>query len=74
MEDEIPTRYCKRVKGNVYVESAEDVTGKLYVQCKFYDPNPNQCVAYPLINKKCLLQLAIQREEREKLRSKLRTN
>ena len=70
MIDEIPMRYCKRIRGSVCVEESPILTEKVYVQCKFYNPNPNQCVVDFVKNKKCLVRLAAEREERERQRSK----
>ena len=68
--EEIPTYYCKRIKSNVAAERAEDVTGKVYVQCKEYTgTNNNPCNKdFPKF-RKCLVKLMVQREVEAKLSS-----
>jgi len=77
LTDEMPTKYCKRIKSQVHAEKSEDITGKVYVQCKHYtgegrNPCNHEIGVKPFPNfKKCLVKLAVQREEKSKLSSQI---
>jgi hypothetical protein len=63
MDDEIPTKYCRRIQSQVYAEKAEDITGRVFIICKYYNSGP--CIK-DSTSRKCLVKLAVQREAREK--------
>ena len=64
MSEEIPTKYCRRIQSQVYAEKADDITGGVFIICKYYNSGP--CIK-DSTNKKCLVKLAVQREEKSKL-------
>ena len=68
MPDDIQTKYCKRIGKNVYAESMGDLTGRVLVFCEYYNSGP--CIK-DSTNKKCLVRLAVKREEKSKLSSQI---
>ena len=68
MNEEIPTYYCRKIKSQVMAEKPYDITGRIFVQCKYFSYGlDNLCFKDFPETKKCLIiKLAVQRETREK--------
>ena len=76
MPEEIPTKYCRRIKSNVFAEKSEDMTERIYVQCKYYDSWQGDCIfpTHFLVDysrKKCLVKLTVERERKNQLSSNI---
>lgn len=69
MPDDMPTKYCKRIKKDVYAESMDDLTRRVFLICKYYNSGP--CILNPDKTQKCLVKLAVQREEKKRLSSQI---
>ncbi|MCX6746513.1 MAG: hypothetical protein NTU63_00055 [Candidatus Pacearchaeota archaeon] len=68
------TYYCRRIKSQVVADKIEDLTGRIFVQCKYDENNKkNSCLyfnsSYPdnLYPRRCLVKLTIQKETRKRL-------
>ena len=68
MPDDMPTKYCKRIQKDVYADTIED-SGRVFIICKYYNSGP--CIFNPNKTKKCLVKLAVQREEKNRLSSQI---
>ena len=61
---------CKRIQSQVEAEKAYDLTGKIFVGCKYYTGDRNPCNKdFPRF-KKCLVVKLVQKEEKNKLAEK----
>jgi len=67
MPEDMPTKYCKRIQKDVYAEM--DDPGRVFIICKYYNSGP--CILNPNKDKKCLVKLAVQREEKRRLSSQI---
>ena len=68
MDEEMPTKYCRRLSKHVYADTMED-SGRVFIVCKYYTSSiDSMCILNPANkNKKCLVRLAVQREEKSRL-------
>lgn len=74
-DEKMPEYYCKRLKSNVVAERTEDIAKKIVVACPHYTffytqfngESKNPCNKDSPKFKKCLVKLAVQREEKSKL-------
>jgi hypothetical protein len=70
--EEIPTHYCRRIQSQVRTEKSYDITGRIIISCQHYThldsgSNRNPCIKDSPRFKKCLVKLAVQKEEKSKL-------
>lgn len=68
MSDEIPVHYCRRLQSLVIAEPINDVSGGVFVGCKYYSGwdfgmNKYPCFKHLPNNKRCLVKLAVIKEE-----------
>jgi hypothetical protein len=68
MPDDMPTKYCRRIEREVYAEMADDITSRVFLICKYY--NSKVCIK-DSTNRRCLVKLAVQRDEKGRLSSKV---
>lgn len=72
--DDMKTYYCRRIGKQVIAERMHDLTGRIFVQCKYDDDSKKNSCLYSdssfywdnVSPKRCLVRLAVQREEKKK--------